>query len=184
MWYSLNSSAAVPVSTRAEGDKAVGNQLKEVGIRWSTDVADPVERVLAIHESSAAAKKNAEESSLNNLEALGESLSPSTIQLLLRSVASNSESAPLPSNAVLSNVRLTPVPLYIGGAKIEGMVPMSLLAPTQGLNITMLTYCGRIYFGLTADPGLLENPWIVADAIPKALVELQAALAAAALREA
>jgi hypothetical protein len=57
------------------------------------------------------------------------------------------------------------------------MVPISLLAPTQGVNITLVSYCGELHFGITADPDLLPEPWLLAGAIPKALLEMQEALA-------
>jgi hypothetical protein len=72
-------------------------------------------------------------------------------------------------------VRGTPVPLYIGGARIESMYPLSILAPTQGLNITAVSYCGRIDVGFTVDPDLVPDPWLLADGIPLALEELKAA---------
>ena len=82
----------------------------------------------------------------------------------------------LPANAVVSNVPMSPIPIYIAGAKIDGMVPMSMLEPTHGINITVLSYCGEMHFGLLADPDMIEGVSEIADAIPKALLELEAAL--------
>lgn len=167
--------AAVPVSIRAEGDKSIGNQISEVSVEWATNREDPLERLFAIHESSTAAKARVHSGKLNLVEAIAESLPPGMLSLLSHVGASLAESSPLPSNAVVSNVQLSPHPLYVAGAKMEGMVPMSLLAPTQGLNITVLTYNGEMHFGAIADPDLVDNVWTIADAIPKALGELEAA---------
>ena len=58
------------------------------------------------------------------------------------------------------------------------LAPISLLAPTQGLNITAVTYCDEIYFGITADPGLVPDPAAIAGAIPKTILELQQTMGA------
>ena len=83
---------------------------------------------------------------------------------------------PLPTNAVVSNVPMTPFPLYVGGAKIEQMVPISLLGPTQGINLTLISYCGQIHFGLVYDPDLLPDAWELVGRIPKNLLALQEAV--------
>ncbi len=59
---------------------------------------------------------------------------------------------------------------------------MSVLAPTQGLNITAISYCDTIYFGITVDPGRVPEPWLLAEGIPKALVELQQEIGASFAR--
>jgi len=163
---------SVPVSIRAEGDRSMGNQINEVTVDWGTDRTDPIPRIRAIHEEMKTQKAEAAKGGLNMLEAMAESLPPSTLGLLMKAAGANVDSMPLPTNAVVSNVRLTDVPLYMAGARIEAMVPMSILAPTQGMNVTVLSYDGSLHFGVTADPALLPNPWEITDAIPKALLEL------------
>jgi len=167
--------ASVPVSLRSADDKSIGNQVGEVSVEWATDREDPLERLFAIHEAATAAKAGAKAGGLNLIEAMGESLAPGVLSLLARATSQAAEKAPLPSNAVVSNVPMSPVPMYIIGARIEGMVPMSLLAPTQGFNITVVTYNGEMHFGVVADPKLVENVWEIADGIPKALGALEEA---------
>ena len=106
---------------------------------------------------------------------LAEGLPPALTRLVARAGAAFADQVPLPGNAVVSNVRMTPVPLFIAGARIVSMIPISVLAPTQGLNITALTYCDEIYFGITADPCRVAEPWLLAEGLTKALSELQQA---------
>jgi diacylglycerol O-acyltransferase len=169
--------AAVPVSIRADGDKSMGNQVSEIGVTWATDIEDPIERLLAIHDDAMAAKSSDKASKINPLEVLAESLVPGAVQLVSRASAAAAESMPLPANAVVSNVPMSPVPIYMAGGRVEGVVPMSMLAPTQGLNITVVSYCGELHFGVIADPELVDGIWEIADAIPKALGELENAAA-------
>jgi hypothetical protein len=65
----------------------------------------------------------------------------------------------------------------MAGARVEGMVPMSLRVPTQGFNITVVSYRGELHFGAIGDPNLMDGIWEIADAIPKALVEFEQAAA-------
>jgi WS/DGAT/MGAT family acyltransferase len=169
--------AAVPVSTRDVGDKSMGNQVSEMNVIWGTHIEDPLERIQVVNKASMEAKRAAKAGGrVNPLEALSESLLPGAMQLFSRLSQNSAESMPLPANAVVSNVPMSPIPIYIAGAKIDGMVPMSMLAPTHGINITVLSYCGEMHFGLLADPDMVEGVSEIADAIPKALLELEAAL--------
>ena len=167
--------AAVPVSIRDADDKSMGNQVSEMGVTWSTDIADPLERLHTINRASTQAKQSGKARRVNPLEAMAESLLPVAVNMVARLSVGAAEQIPLPSNAVVSNVPTSPVPIYIAGARIDGMVPMSLLAPTQGFNITVVSYCGELHFGLIADPDLVDALWEIADGIPKALGQLEEA---------
>ncbi len=167
--------AYVPMSTRSEGDDSIGNQVRELAVSWATDVECPIERLHAIHGHAMESKRQARRGGASLTEVLAESLPPAAIGWIARNGAANPDSTPLPGNAVVSNVAASPMPLYIAGARIVGMVPMSVLAPTQGLNITAVSYCEEIFIGITVDPDLVPTPSTIADAIPKALLELQRA---------
>lgn len=170
--------AAVPISMRDQGDKSLGNNLSEINVYWGTDREDPVERVYAIHEAANRAKHEVKmRRSVDPMGILAETLVPGAVNLLMRAVSSATDSIPLPANAVVSNVPMTPIPVYIAGAKVEGVVPISLLAPTQGLNITVISYDGALHFGITADPDQLREPWAIAGAIQKAMIDLQQSVA-------
>ena len=169
--------AAIAISTRAEGDTTVGNSVTMVPVGWATDLEDPVERLLRIHENSAKAKEFSANYDSDMMSGLGESLVPGVIGLAMRS-SGDSAAAWMPANVVVSNVRGTPVPLYTAGARIECMYPLSVLAESQGLNITVVSYMGRVDVGFTVDPDLVPDAWALAEAIPEALEELLAGCAA------
>ena len=168
--------ANVPMSTRKPGDKTVGNQVTNLAVDWGTDLENPVERILRISRDSKRAKSDVQKSGGDIVLALAEGFAPAAHQLLMQVSSAFVDQAPLPANAVFSNVRMPNMPFYIGGARIEAAIPISVLAPTQGLNITAITYCDEICFGITADPRLVSDPWIIAEASSKALLDLQAAM--------
>ena len=167
--------AVIAVSMRAEGDTTLGNQVTAVGVPWGTDRADPVARLLRVHRAAEKAKSGARREEAQLLAQAGEAMLPGFLGFVMRNFGAAGASLAMPGNVVVSNVRGTPVPLYIGGARIEAMYPLSILAPTQGLNITAVSYCGKIDVGFTVDPDLVPDPWQLADGIPLALEELQQA---------
>jgi WS/DGAT/MGAT family acyltransferase len=168
--------AVVPVSTREPGDQSIGNQIRDITVDWATDLEDPIERIMRIHKDTTRAKNEVKEGGVNLIEGLAESLPPAATRLIMQAGAAFADRVPLPGNAVVSNVRMPSVPFYIAGAKIVSTIPISVLAPTQGLNITALSYCDEIYFGFTVDPRLVPNPWMLAEGTSKSLIELQSAM--------
>ena len=168
--------AMIAISTRKEGDGEVGNQITTVPVTWATDIEDPAERLEQIHRNADKSKELSKNYDADMLAGMGDAMPPGLINLYIRN-ASGMVASMVPGNVVVSNVRGTPVPLYTAGAKIECMYPMSLLAPGQGLNITVVSYMDQVDVGFTVDPDLVPDPWVLADAIQDGLDELLVAAA-------
>ena len=82
---------------------------------------------------------------------------------------------PPPANTIVSNVPGPPFPLYIAGARVVANYPIAPITPGMGLNITVMSYCDSIDFGVVVDPDLVPDPWAVVEGIPQALAELRRA---------
>jgi diacylglycerol O-acyltransferase / wax synthase len=54
-------------------------------------------------------------------------------------------------NVVVTNVPGPQFPLYLAGRRMTDPFPMVPLAKNQGLGIALLSYAGRINFGLVGD---------------------------------
>lgn len=167
--------AMCPVSLRAEGEGKLENQITQMDVPVATDVADPIERLKAISSATTRAKKELEKGGLDIMHALGESFAPGMMSLVMRAADLAGEAGPLPGNFVVSNVRATPMPLYLAGAKVESLMPMSVLATGQGLNVTVVSYCDKIDIGLTVDPDMVPDAWRLVEQFPAALAELESA---------
>jgi WS/DGAT C-terminal domain len=50
---------------------------------------------------------------------------------------------------------------------------MSILAPGNRINVTVITNRGRIDFGFTVDRELVPDPWFLSEGMPIALEELK-----------
>jgi WS/DGAT/MGAT family acyltransferase len=169
-------AASVPVSTRDEEDKEFTNRIANMVVTLATDVEDPVERLLAIANASKRSKELTQAVRAREIQAMGDTAPPALLNLAFRMMTSVFlEALPLPFNLIVSNVPGPPIPLFVAGAKLEAMYPLSLLQPGNGLNITVMSYLDHIDFGFTVDPELIPDPWYLAEGIPPALDELVAA---------
>ena len=68
-----------------------------------------------------------------------------------------------PWNLFISNVPGPNVPLYYAGAKVLAYYPVSALVDGQGLNITVMSYLGSLYFGLVSCRQLVPDLDVMAE---------------------
>jgi hypothetical protein len=80
-------------------------------------------------------------------------------------------------NLIISNVPGPNIPLYYAGARLEAYYPLSAIADGQGLNITVMSYGGKLHFGLIADRYLVPDVDRMASYLADELTELTKALA-------
>jgi WS/DGAT/MGAT family acyltransferase len=138
--------AMTPVSLRAGDDEGGGNAVGAILASLGTDLADPAERLLAIRASTRKAKESL--AGLSQLQVTA--LSGAVMAPMLVNTALGSHRYVRPAfNLVVSNVPGPRDTLYWNGARLDGMYPLSIPVAGQALNITVTTYAGRAYFGLT-----------------------------------
>ena len=83
-----------------------------------------------------------------------------------------SNTLPPMGNTLVSNVPGPKEYLYIKGAKMEEMHPISTLPPSNLLNITLFSYAGELFFGLIATDEL-PNLQRLGDYVQEAFTELE-----------
>jgi WS/DGAT/MGAT family acyltransferase len=166
-----------PVSLRQGGDQSFGNQISSMPVSLATDIEDLRTRIATIHESAEAAKRRFEKDAFETFSALGECLAPGVLRLLTGIAHSVPSLIPLPANLVVSNVRGLPVPMYLAGARVEEVYPLSMLQVANGMNVTAVSHDDQVDFGFLVDRGLVRDPWIYADAVYEAVRELEAEVA-------
>ncbi len=169
-------TVGIPVSTRAEGDTSLDNQLSYLAVPLATDIAEPDARLRAIVGHTQAAKGVHEVLRANPVGSLADTAPPFVVGALMRLAYEAHVLGYIPGmmNTIVSNVPGPPMTLYMAGARLSGIFSASVLLDQMGLNITLYTFGDRVDFGLHVDPDLIEDPWAIADAIPAALAELMA----------
>ncbi|MFE4501228.1 wax ester/triacylglycerol synthase family O-acyltransferase [Rhodococcus sp. NPDC056743] len=75
-------------------------------------------------------------------------------------------------NLMITNAPGPQFPLYIGGARMEEMYPVSPLLKNQTLSIALTSYDGNVYYGLNADRDAMSDVDVVRSLLFESLEEL------------
>jgi diacylglycerol O-acyltransferase / wax synthase len=169
---SKSLTAGVPVSIRE--DEGVGNAISFIIVKLHTEIADPVERLNAIHRSTALAKERFKKLPSRMMrEAFGALvMAPYFGQVALNL---GGRSAPV-FNVIISNVPGPAEFLYLEGARMEVFYPISAIFDGQALNITFLSYAGRYAVGFTSCREAVPRMQRIALATGEAFDELAEAI--------
>jgi WS/DGAT/MGAT family acyltransferase len=167
---------AVPVSIRTAGSSdEAGNMLSVMLATLPTDEADPLARLRAVAaamERAKAAFDGVPASILQDFSAaLPTALSGWAARSLLRMAT-----APSPLfNLFVSNVPGPQQPLYVAGARVTGIHPVSAVTDiTGGMNITLFSYDGSLDFGIIVCREMVPDVWRITGYLRDALDELVA----------
>ena len=131
--------AAVPVRPAGGRRRSANNQVSMLAMTLATDVADPVDRLKAIHAASDANKQmmgRVKAAIPNDFPMLGAPWLVSGLASLWGPIAHHECGAPI-ANLVISNVAGIPVPLYFAGARMACYYPVSIPAHGMALNVTV-----------------------------------------------
>jgi WS/DGAT/MGAT family acyltransferase len=145
--------AQIPVSVRTgEQVGTYGNRILLMGVPFHTDIADPVERLQITHESLAGMKERHKALPAELLQDANHFIPPAVFHRAARLTFRLSTGVGSPAwNLVVSNVPGPQYPLYMAGAKLVANYPVSVITDGMGLNITVMSYNGRMDFGIVAD---------------------------------
>jgi WS/DGAT/MGAT family acyltransferase len=165
--------AMTPVSLRDASDtsEATGNAVGAILARLATDVADPAERLEQVKASMKLGKDTM--AGMSPLQATAMSalvMAP----LGLAAMGGLARLSPPPFNLVISNLPGPRRTLYLNGATLEGLYPMSIPTAGQALNITVTSYRGSLDFGLTGDRRALPHLQRLLTHLDTALTDLRA----------
>jgi diacylglycerol O-acyltransferase / wax synthase len=165
---------AVPVSIRT-GDRpgSGGNQISVMVAEMPTEVGDPAERLTSVMAAMTNAKRHFQAVPATILQDLSTVIPTALSGLAARQLFKLVTAPGLPFNLFVSNVPGPQVPLYVAGARVLGLYPVSAVTDmTGGLNITLFSYDGSIDFGLIACRELVPDVWNLIDYLRDALAEL------------
>ena len=162
----------MPVNLRKEGEKTAGNKIGIIQVELSPPTDDPYVRLRNIGYS------------LRNVRTMVDSVAPEAIEsytIITGLVAQIAETLKLSNrmppmgNTLVSNVPGPKDFLYLKGARMEEMHPISTLPPSNLLNITLFSYVGDLFFGLIATDELphLER---LGEYVAEAFTELEASV--------
>ena len=165
--------ATFAVSLRTAEDDEFSNRVTTASTTLATDQPELVARLRAIARDSERAKKQARGGGKGILEHM-QILPPVLIGALLNLARTELALAVAGGNLMVSNVRGSPLPLYMAGARTTAMYPMSIITPGSGINVTCISYVDNVDFGLTVEPSMFPDPWPLLDGLQRALADFLA----------
>ena len=172
----LELRALVPMSIRAEEDQGVmGNRIAAMRGPLPVYARDPVERLRIVRESMAGVKDSKQALGAEVIAGL-ERFAPPT----LLAQASRINFSTRLFNLIVTNVPGPQFPLYLLGREMLEMVPVAFLPEEHALAIAIMSYNGKIDFGLLGDYDGMPDLDRFAELLEESLDELLEAAAAAA----
>ncbi|MEM7183846.1 MAG: wax ester/triacylglycerol synthase family O-acyltransferase [Spirochaetota bacterium] len=149
----------IPVAVRSKAAGATGNELSFMLVNLATHISDPGQRQQII---TASANKGKELLSQMSRTAIKKQASVFSAFGILGDVVQLNNVA-IPFNVLISNLPASRDYLYLQGARMEHLHPISFLYETQGLNITILSYEYSMDFGFIACDNLIPDVGHLAD---------------------
>jgi diacylglycerol O-acyltransferase len=167
--------AQIPVSVRTtEQAGTFGNRIMLMSAPLFTNIEDPVERLRKTHDALAVMKERHRALPAQLLQDANHFIPPAVFSRAARVTFALSTGAGRPTwNLVISNVPGPQFPLYCAGARLVANYPVSVITDGMGLNITVMSYCGHMDFGIVADRDQMPDLWKLMDWLGEALEELK-----------
>ncbi|WP_371778665.1 WS/DGAT/MGAT family O-acyltransferase [Streptosporangium subroseum] len=165
--------AGVPFSLRVPGDHSVGNQVTIMITTLATQVADPVERLMAVRDAMELIKDRSSLAPARWLQELSDMMPSALTGMAARAAFNLFAGSAGPINVVISNVPGPQIPLYVSGARLLSYHPVSVVTDASGgLNITVFSYDGSLDVGVITCREMVPDVWTVTDYLRDALSEL------------
>jgi diacylglycerol O-acyltransferase / wax synthase len=149
----LELRAMVPVSVRADVERgALGNRVAAMYAPLPVGIEDAEEAYQRVHEAMAGLKESGQAVGAQVITQLGDFAPPTIL-----SQAARLQARQRWFNLVVTNVPGPQLPLYVLGRKLERLYPVVPLAPMQALGIAIMSYDGKLGFGLLGDYDALAD---------------------------
>ena len=164
----LELQALVPISIRGEdGAGTLGNQIAAMRGPLPVYIDDPVERLRTVSRQMGDLKASKQALAAEALTGLTD-LGPPTLLAL----ASRINFSTKLFNLIVTNVPGPQIPLYVLGRELEEMIPVAFLPENHAMAIAIMSYHGKVEFGLLADFDAVKDIESFADHLAGALAEL------------
>ena len=166
----------VPVSVRAPGDRSPNNQVSMIVAELPIAVEDPVERLAAVHAQMEELKRAHQVDAGMAAVSLA-SFTPPVLQALgVRALTALWRRMPQHNvNTVTTNVPGPQHPLYALGRRMVDYLPFVPLTSGVRVGIAIVSYDGRIAFGVTGDFDAAPDVGLMAQHIEDQMTALRTA---------
>jgi diacylglycerol O-acyltransferase / wax synthase len=161
--------AMVPVNARTEAERfGLGNRVSSLFVNLPVAEPHPGRRYLQIVGETQDLKRSGQAGGGAGLVALGGLTPP-----VLHAVFARSAFATRLFNLTITNVPGPQIPLYAFGARLEEVLPLVPLAAQHSVGVAVVSYDGRVFFGLNGDERTTPDLHVLARGIESAIGDLR-----------
>ncbi len=148
----LTFRAAVPINLRQPDEMGtLGNKFGLLFLDLPVGIADPLERLYEVHKRMEGLKSSKEGPVglviLGSMGVTPQEFHGTLVELFGKKLT-----------AVMTNVPGPPMPLYMAGSRIDGLMFWVPQSGRLGLGISIISYAGRVHVGVATDAGLVPDP--------------------------
>lgn len=153
-WVPEEIRVFCPVSVRDPSEHGrLGNRISGMVVEMPTAAMPLEERLSRIRVRTGGLKRSGQAIAADKLAGLADWAPASLLVLAGRLMSTPQAGAKLN----VTNIPGPQVPLYSGGSRLLEVWPFAPLYPEMGLGLAIVSYNGEVFFGLTADPGLVPD---------------------------
>ena len=164
----LELRALVPVSIRSDDERGeLGNRIAAMRGPLPVYAGDPVERHALVREGMGSLKESKQALGAEVIAGLQDFAPPT-----LLAQASRLNFSTRLFNLIVTNVPGPQFPLYLLGREMERIVPIAFLPENHALAIAIMSYNGKVDFGLLADYDAMGDLDSFAGHLDESLAEL------------
>jgi diacylglycerol O-acyltransferase / wax synthase len=153
--------ATIPVERRPplDEDDMIGNRTSGIWLWLPVHIADPIERIRYAHDASQMMKGHFQATEGTDPLSIME-ITPLPLFLLPDWIVKRRKNAVgLYANAILSNVKGPPEPLYWGRMRMTNWISIGQVLHGMAINTTVWSYAGNFNLSIMADKKLLPDGW-------------------------
>ena len=166
----LEMRGLVPVSIRAEQEHGqLGNRIAAMRGPLPVYIEDPVARLRFVKQAMDGLKESKQAVGAEVLAGVN-NFAPPTIL----AQASRLNFSTRLFNLIVTNIPGPQFPLYLLGRELHDLVPIAFLPENQALAVAIMSYNGKLNFGLLADYDAMPDIEVLQQGIEHALEELLA----------
>jgi WS/DGAT/MGAT family acyltransferase len=166
----LELRGLVPVSIRAEQDRGLGNRIAAMRGPLPVYIGDPVARLRFVKQEMDGLKESKQALGAEVIAGVN-NFAPPTIL----AQASRINFSTRLFNLIVTNVPGPQFPLYVLGRELQDLYPVAFLPENHALAIAIMSYNGKLNFGLLADYDGLPDLDVIEQGIVDSLEELKRA---------
>ena len=164
----LELRALVPVSIRTEDDHGqLGNRIAAMRGPLPVYIEDPVRRLDTVREAMEGVKSSKQALGAEVIARFNDFAPPT-----LLAQASRLNFSTRLFNLIVTNVPGPQIPLYVLGRELEDVFPVAFLPENHAVAVAIMSYNGRVGFGLLADYDAMDDVEVLAEGIEGAIAEL------------